>query len=55
MRWIVIIFFAIAIEVFTRFLTRNMEDKKKREKLLALIWFAFGAILIVIWSINWFL
>lgn len=55
MRWILIIFFAIAVEIFVRFLTRNMEDKKKREKLLARIWIAFGAILIVIWSINWFL
>ncbi|MBO0587172.1 hypothetical protein [Sporosarcina sp. E16_8] len=55
MRWIVIIFLAIAVELFVRFLTRNMEDKKKREKLLARIWLAFGAILIVVWLINRFL
>ena len=35
MRWILIIVLAIAVEFFVRFLTRNMEDKKKREKLLA--------------------
>lgn len=55
MRWILIIFLAIAVELFVRFLTRNMEDKKKRERFLALIWFAFGAILIVVWLINRFL
>lgn len=55
MRWILIIFLAIALEFFVRFLTRNMEDKKKREKLLARIWFAFGAVLLVVWLINRFL
>ncbi|XKI10133.1 hypothetical protein GGGNBK_00505 [Sporosarcina sp. ANT_H38] len=55
MRWILIIILAIAVEFFARFLTRKMEDKKKREKLLALIWFGFGAVLVVIWVINRFL
>jgi hypothetical protein len=55
MRWILIIVLAIAVEFFVRFLTKNMEDKKKRERLLALIWFGFGAILIVVWLINRFL
>jgi hypothetical protein len=55
MRWILIIILAIAVEFFVRFLTKNMEDKKKRERLLALIWFGFGAILIVVWLIYRFL
>jgi heme/copper-type cytochrome/quinol oxidase subunit 2 len=55
MRWILIIVLAIAVEFFVRFLTKNMEDKKKRERLLALIWFGFGAILIVVWLIYRFL
>ena len=55
MRWLLIIVLAIAVEFFVRFLTRNMEDKKKRERLLALIWFAFGAILVVVWVIKRFL
>lgn len=55
MRWILIIVLAIASEFFARFLTRNMEDKKKREKLLALVWFAFGAALIVAWLIGRFM
>jgi hypothetical protein len=55
MRWILIIFLAIVVEFFVRFLTRNMEDKKKRERLLALIWFGFGAVLVVVWLINRFL
>ncbi|MEK4405499.1 hypothetical protein MKZ26_14040 [Sporosarcina sp. FSL K6-6792] len=54
MRWILIIILAIAVELFVRFLTRNMEDKQKREKLLARIWFVFGAVLIVVWLINRF-
>ena len=55
MRWILLIVLAIALEFFVRFLTKNMKDKKKREKLLALIWFAFGAILVVVWLIERFL
>jgi len=55
MRWIVIILLAIALEFFVRFLTRNMEDKKKREKLLARIWLVFGVVLLVVWLINRFL
>ncbi|NYF25670.1 hypothetical protein [Sporosarcina sp. JAI121] len=55
MRWIIIIVLAIAAEFFARFLTRNMEDKKKREKLLALIWLAFGAVLIAVWLVGRFL
>lgn len=54
MRWILIIILAIAVELFVRFLTRNMEDKQKREKLLARIWFVFGAVLIIVWLINRF-
>lgn len=49
MGWIVFIAFAIGVEVIARFLTRNMEDKKKRERLLAFIWLGFGVILILIW------
>lgn len=49
MSWLVVIAFAIAVEVFVRFLTRGMEDKKKRERLLASIWLGFGVILILIW------
>ncbi|MEK5067888.1 hypothetical protein [Sporosarcina sp. FSL K6-1508] len=55
MRWILIIVLAIAAEFFVRFLTRNMKDKKKREKLLAFIWLAFGVVLIIVWLIGRFL
>lgn len=51
MGWIAIIGFVIAVEVAVRFLTRKMEDKKKRERLLALIWVGFGVALLVIWLI----
>ena len=49
MGWIVFIAFAIAVEMIARFLTRNMADKKKRERLLAFMWVGFGVILILIW------
>jgi len=55
MRWIIIIILAIALEFFVRFLTRNMEDKKKREKLLARIWLVFGVVLLVVWLVNRYL
>ncbi len=49
MGWLIFIVFAVLIEVVTRYLTRGMEDKKKREKLLAFIWIGFGAVLLIIW------
>lgn len=52
MSWIAIIVFAVVLEVCARYLTRNMEDKKKREKILALIWVSIGVALLLIW---WFI
>lgn len=49
MSWLLFIAFAVLIEVITRFLTRGMEDKKKREKLLAFVWVGFGGVLLLIW------
>lgn len=49
---IAVIIFAVVIEFAARYLTRNMEDKKKREKFLALIWVLIAVILLVIW---WFM
>jgi len=49
MRWLVLIVAAIAVELIVRFLTRGMEDKKKRERVLAFMWLGFGVVLILIW------
>lgn len=51
MTWIFIIVAAFAVEFLIRYLTRDMEDKKKREKILSLLWLGFGVILIVVWLI----
>ena len=52
MVWLIIIIIAIAIELFVRYVTRGMEDKKKREKLLSLFWVALGVVLIIYWLLN---
>jgi hypothetical protein len=49
MTWLLIIVFAIVAELIIRYLTRGMEDKRKRERMLALLWLGFGVILILIW------
>ena len=48
-RWFILIVLAIGVEAIARFLTKGMENKKKRELLLSLIWVTFGVVLIVIW------
>ena len=49
MNWLLIIVIAIAAELVMRYLTRDMEDKKKREKMLSLLWVALGVILVLTW------
>ena len=49
MSWLLIIIMAFAAEFLIRFMTRDMEDKKKREKMLSLLWVALGVVLLLIW------
>jgi uncharacterized membrane protein len=49
MNWLLIIVIAIVAELIIRYLTRGMEDKKKRERMLSLLWLGFGVVLILIW------
>ncbi|WP_172370369.1 hypothetical protein [Sporosarcina jiandibaonis] len=49
MNWLLIIVIAIVVELIVRYFTRGMEDKRKREKMLSLLWVAFGVILIFVW------
>lgn len=49
MNWLFIIVIAILAELIIRYLTRGMEDKKKRERMLSLLWLGFGVTLILIW------
>ncbi|QUW20533.1 hypothetical protein JSQ81_11750 [Sporosarcina sp. Marseille-Q4063] len=49
MNWIIIIMIAVVAELIIRYLTRGMEDKKKRERMLSSLWLGFGVILILIW------
>lgn len=51
-QWILLIVFAIVIEVVTRYFTRGMENKRKRELYLSLIWVTFGMLFIVFWMIT---
>ncbi|WP_210471345.1 hypothetical protein [Sporosarcina sp. 6E9] len=51
MTWLLIIVFAIVAELIIRYLTRGMKDKRKREKMLSLLWVGFGVILILIWFV----
>jgi hypothetical protein len=49
MNWLLIIVFAIVAELIIRYLTRGMEDKKKRERMLSFLWLGVGVVLILIW------
>lgn len=49
MNWVLIIIVAIVVELVIRYFTRHMEDKRKREKVLASLWLALGVILVVYW------
>ena len=49
MNWLIIIMIAVVAELIIRYLTRGMEDKKKRERMLSLLWLGFGITLILIW------
>ncbi|MFD1928080.1 hypothetical protein ACFSFY_08415 [Sporosarcina siberiensis] len=51
-QWILLILFAIIIEIVTRYFTRGMEDKRKRELYLSLIWVTFGIVFIVFWVLT---
>lgn len=49
LNWVLIIVVVVFIELIIRFFTRGMEDKKKREQLLAALWVVLGVVLAIVW------
>lgn len=51
LNWIMIIVIAVLVELVIRYFTRNMEDKRKREKVLSSLWMALAVGLVITWLI----
>lgn len=52
MNWVMIIVIAVLVELVIRYFTRDMEDKRKREKILSGLWLALAIGLVIYWFVT---
>lgn len=52
MNWVIVVIIAIVVELVIRFFTREMEDKKKRERILSSLWLVLAVGLIIYWIVD---